>query len=86
LLAVVSVKHVFCHCEMFFKQIGHLGELPKEVPPEAEKNEDFLRKAHHVLLEVNFTVIYHLLFADILWYNNKQDFSSHIIVNFEASQ
>lgn len=34
------------------ESLGHLGELPKEVPPEVEKNEDFLRKAHHVLLEV----------------------------------
>jgi len=42
-------------CAACFKfKVGHLGELPKEVPPEVEKNEDFLRKAHHVLLEVNF--------------------------------
>jgi len=38
----------------FIFKVGHLGELPKEVPTEVEKNEDFLRKAHHVLLEVNF--------------------------------
>jgi len=37
-------------------QIGHLGELPKQIPSEVEKNEDFLRKAHHVLLEVPFVL------------------------------
>ena len=42
---------------VFKFKVGHLGELPKEIPPEAEKNEDFLRKAHHVLLEVNFVAV-----------------------------
>jgi multifunctional methyltransferase subunit TRM112 len=32
--------------------IGHLGELPKELPENYESNEDFLKHAHHVLLEV----------------------------------
>jgi len=44
------------NCFVFKFKIGHLSELPKEIPAEAEKNEDFLRKAHHVLLEVNFVI------------------------------
>ncbi|KAJ8246972.1 hypothetical protein GJAV_G00257340 [Gymnothorax javanicus] len=32
--------------------LGHLNDLPKEVVPGYENNEEFLRKAHHVLLEV----------------------------------
>ncbi|XP_013388842.1 multifunctional methyltransferase subunit TRM112-like protein [Lingula anatina] len=34
------------------ESIGHLGDLPKELDPDYEKNEEFLKKAHHVLLEV----------------------------------
>ena len=33
-------------------QLGHGSELPDAPPPEYEKNEDFLRATHHVLLEV----------------------------------
>jgi len=32
--------------------IGHLDDLPKDLPEKFESNEDFLKKAHHVLLEV----------------------------------
>jgi multifunctional methyltransferase subunit TRM112 len=32
--------------------VGHLGELPQEVPENFESNEPFLKQAHHVLLEV----------------------------------
>jgi len=32
--------------------IGHVGELPKELPENFESNQDFLKTAHHVLLEV----------------------------------
>lgn len=32
--------------------LGHLSDLPKEVVPGYENNEEFLRKAHHVLFEV----------------------------------
>merc|ERR1712064_77439 len=32
--------------------IGHLGDLPKELPQDYESNEDFLRKAHRVIMEV----------------------------------
>jgi len=48
------------------KQIGHLGDLPKEVPSEADKNEDFLRKAHHVLLEVILKYQYYTLHGTVL--------------------
>ena len=41
----------------FNVKIGHLGDLPKEVPTEVASNEDFLRKAHHVLLEVNTVTV-----------------------------
>lgn len=33
-------------------QIGHVGELPQTLIEDFETNEDFLKKAHHVLLEV----------------------------------
>ena len=35
-------------------QLGHLGELPKEVIPDYESNEEFLKKVHHVLLQVAY--------------------------------
>ncbi|KAM9133106.1 multifunctional methyltransferase subunit TRM112-like protein [Pangshura tecta] len=34
------------------ESLGHLSDLPHKLPPEYENNEDFLRKVHHVLLEV----------------------------------
>ena len=34
------------------QSIGHLGELPPEPAPDYENNEEFLKKVHHVLLEV----------------------------------
>ena len=34
------------------QDLGHLNDLPKEVPDNYENNEDFLKKAHHVMLEV----------------------------------
>merc|ERR1712025_1054861 len=34
------------------EQLGHLEDLVKSVPDNYENNEDFLRKAHHVLLEI----------------------------------
>ena len=34
-------------------QVGHAGGLPDAVPDDFEANEDFLKKAHHVLLEVS---------------------------------
>ena len=33
-------------------QVGHGDGLPAEPPQALEENEDFLKKAHHVLLEV----------------------------------
>ncbi|XP_048885623.1 multifunctional methyltransferase subunit TRM112-like protein [Brienomyrus brachyistius] len=32
--------------------LGHLNELPVELVPDFEKNEEFLRRVHRVLLEV----------------------------------
>ncbi|KAG9346483.1 hypothetical protein AGOR_G00074920 [Albula goreensis] len=32
--------------------LGHLNDLPNELVPDYEKNEEFLRKVHRVLLEV----------------------------------
>ena len=32
--------------------ISHLGELPKTLPDSFDQNESFLKKAHHVMLEV----------------------------------
>jgi len=34
------------------QDLGHLNDLPKEVPDNYENDEDFLKKAHHVMLEV----------------------------------
>jgi len=34
------------------ESLGKSADLPSEVAPEFESNEDFLKKAHHVLLEV----------------------------------
>ena len=33
-------------------QVGAGAEIPPEAPHNFEENEDFLKKAHHVLLEV----------------------------------
>ncbi|KAI0216589.1 Multifunctional methyltransferase subunit TRM112-like protein [Lamellibrachia satsuma] len=32
--------------------IGHLDDLPRELVPGYESDEDFLKKAHHVIMEV----------------------------------
>jgi len=32
--------------------VGHVGELPQEIPENYESNEQFLKQAHHVLMEV----------------------------------
>lgn len=37
---------------LFLPQLGHLHDLPTELTADYEKNEDFLKKAHRVLLEV----------------------------------
>ncbi|XP_030765860.1 multifunctional methyltransferase subunit TRM112-like protein [Sitophilus oryzae] len=34
------------------ERLGHVEDLPKETPVNYESNEDFLKKAHHALLEV----------------------------------
>ncbi|XP_011170417.1 multifunctional methyltransferase subunit TRM112-like protein isoform X2 [Solenopsis invicta] len=34
------------------ESIGHVGELPQILIEDFETNEDFLKKAHHVLLEI----------------------------------
>lgn len=34
------------------ESLGKLGDLPKELIPEYESNEEFLKKTHHVLMEV----------------------------------
>ncbi|RZF33707.1 hypothetical protein LSTR_LSTR007735 [Laodelphax striatellus] len=33
--------------------LGHVGELPQALIEDYESNEDFLKKVHHVLLEVD---------------------------------
>lgn len=33
-------------------QLGHAGDLPQALIQDYENNEDFLKKVHHVLLEV----------------------------------
>ena len=38
---------------MLFPQVGHRGDLPTSVDQDFETNEDFLKKAHHVLLEAS---------------------------------
>ena len=45
-------------------QLGHLGDLPKEVVSEYDKNEEFLKKVHHVLMEVGciFRITFHFDF------------------------
>lgn len=37
----------------FSLQLGHRQDLPGELVQDYEKNEDFLKKVHRVLLEVN---------------------------------
>ncbi|XP_015272326.1 PREDICTED: multifunctional methyltransferase subunit TRM112-like protein [Gekko japonicus] len=34
------------------ESLGHRSDLPSEPIPDYEKNEEFLRKVHHVLMEV----------------------------------
>ncbi|XP_069750003.1 multifunctional methyltransferase subunit TRM112-like protein isoform X2 [Narcine bancroftii] len=34
------------------ESIGHGNDLPQELSPELQTNEDFLQKVHHVLLEI----------------------------------
>ena len=38
-------------------QLGQLNDLPNELVPDYEKNEEFLRKVHHVLMEVHVTCV-----------------------------
>jgi len=40
---------VFCFCIF---QLGHTDELPPTVVDDYENNEEFLKKAHHFLMEV----------------------------------
>ena len=37
---------------LFSLQVGHSSELPSTLVDDYESNEEFLKKAHHVLLEV----------------------------------
>ena len=32
--------------------LGQLGDTPAEIPSDYENNEDFLKKAHHLLMEI----------------------------------
>ncbi|XP_023340312.1 multifunctional methyltransferase subunit TRM112-like protein [Eurytemora carolleeae] len=34
------------------EQLGHLDDLPQATPANYENDEDFLKKAHHALLEI----------------------------------
>ncbi|XP_022199623.1 multifunctional methyltransferase subunit TRM112-like protein [Nilaparvata lugens] len=34
-------------------ELGHVGELPQALIEDYENNEDFLKKVHHVLLEID---------------------------------
>jgi multifunctional methyltransferase subunit TRM112 len=34
------------------ESLGHLGDLPKELVPDNDSNEEFLKKVHHILLEI----------------------------------
>lgn len=46
-----STKNViFPNCNL---QIGHAEDLPPAVVDDYENNEEFLKKAHHALMEVN---------------------------------
>lgn len=48
------------HCQLHYfpyDQVGRSEGLPSEVIPDYEKDEEFLKKVHHVLLEVSFQEI-----------------------------
>jgi len=49
---VLVIFNSTCTCIYTSFQLGHAEDLPKELIPEYDSDEDFLRKAHHVLLEV----------------------------------
>lgn len=35
------------------ESVGHLGDLPLQPVPDYENNDEFLRKVHHVLFEID---------------------------------
>ena len=49
---------MFSNCVLHLLQLGHGGGLPERPPPNYEANDDFLRAAHHVLLEVVILMYY----------------------------
>lgn len=49
--------------------MGRSGGLPDELIPDYEKDEEFLKKAHHVLLEVcSFETNYKWLYIFFVFY------------------
>lgn len=44
-----------------YLQLGHAGDLPKSLIEDYENNEEFLKKVHHVLLEVGCELLLCLL-------------------------
>ena len=49
--------------------MGRSGGLPDELIPDYEKDEEFLKKAHHVLLEVcSFETNYKWLYVFFVFY------------------
>jgi len=47
ILLFILISHIF-----LFLEVGHLNDLPGTPVDDYENNEEFLKKAHHVLLEV----------------------------------
>ena len=49
-------------------QVGRSAGLPNEVIPHYEKDEEFLKKVHHVLLEVSIQAIGDLHAQSLTWF------------------
>ena len=45
-------------------QLGHGDAIPDVLPSEHERNEDFLKAAHHVLMEVQCCYISAVLYVN----------------------
>ena len=49
---LLSLSHTHTHHVVCWPQLGHGQGLPESLPEDYESQEDFLKQAHHVLMEV----------------------------------
>ena len=52
------LEYTYNIVEVCFSQLGHGDAIPDVLPNEQERSNDFLKAAHHVLMEVLYAILH----------------------------